>query len=65
MRRGAPSDPPATSLAAGITSAAWAALVFTFNCTQDDYLYVVVWYTLACALSTGIALLFLPRLARW
>ncbi len=65
IRRGAPSDPPATSLAAGVTGAAWAALVFTFNCTQDDYLYVVVWYTFACALSTGIALLFLPRLARW
>ncbi len=65
MRRGAPTDPPATALAAGVTSAAWAALVFTFSCNQDDYLYIVVWYTLACALCTGIALLILPRLARW
>ncbi len=65
MRRGAPTDPPATALAAGVTAAAWAALVFAFNCNQDDYLYVIVWYTIACALGTGIALLVLPRLARW
>ena len=55
MRNGAPTQVAGTSLACGVTAAAWAAFVFTFGCTQDDPLYVVVWYSLACALSALLA----------
>jgi hypothetical protein len=65
MKRAAPTRLVATSAAAGVTAAAWGAFVFTFNCTQDDFFYVMVWYTFACVISTAIALALLPRLARW
>jgi hypothetical protein len=65
MKRAAPTHLAATGAAAGVTAAAWGAFVFTFNCTQDDYFYVMVWYTFACVISTVIALAVLPRFARW
>jgi hypothetical protein len=65
MRRGAPTDTVGTSLAVGITAAAWGAFVFVFACPFDDPLYIAVWYTLACGIVTILARLLLPRLLRW
>jgi hypothetical protein len=65
MRAGAPTHRAQTALASGICAAAWAAFVFTFACPHDDPLYVVVWYTLACALSAVVARVLLPTVTRW
>jgi hypothetical protein len=65
MRRGAPTDPAGTALAAGLTAAAWGAFVFVFACPFDDPLYVAVWYSLGCGAVTLFARFTLPRLTRW
>ena len=65
MRRGAPTDPIRTALAAGVASAAWGAFVFAFACPFDDPLYVAVWYSLACAFVTLCARVILPRITHW
>jgi hypothetical protein len=65
MRRGAPTDTAGTSLAVGISAAAWGAFVFVFACPFNDPLYIAVWYTLGCGLVTILARLLLPRLLRW
>ncbi|HTU53619.1 MAG TPA: DUF1109 domain-containing protein [Acetobacteraceae bacterium] len=65
MRRGAPTDRAGTSLAVGITAAAWGAFVFVFACPYNDPLYIAVWYTVGCGLVTILARLLLPRLVRW
>ena len=65
MRRGAPTDPGGTALAAGLAAAAWGAFVFVFACPFDDPFYVAVWYSLGCGAVTLFARLTLPRLMRW
>ncbi len=65
MRRGAPTDPGGTALAAGVTAAAWGAFVFAFSCPYDDPLFVVCWYTAAVAIIAVPMRLMLPRLTRW
>jgi hypothetical protein len=65
MRRGAPTDPGGTALAAGLAAAAWGAFVFVFACPVDDPLYVAVWYSLGCGSVTLFARFTLPRLTRW
>jgi hypothetical protein len=65
MRRGAPTQPGRTALAAGLAAAGFGAFVFAFHCPHDDPLYVAVWYGGAVALVSGLARLLLPRLARW
>lgn len=65
MRAGAPTHRAGTALASGIAAAAWAAFVFTFACPHDDPLYIMVWYSLACALSATVARVVLPLVARW
>jgi hypothetical protein len=65
MRRGAPTDPGGTALAAGLAAAAWGAFVFVFACPFDDPFYVAVWYSLGCGAVTLFARLTLPRLTRW
>lgn len=65
MRRGAPTHPKGTALAAGLAAAGWGAFVFAFSCPHDDPLFIAVWYP-ACALVTAMATrLILPRLSRW
>lgn len=65
LRRGAPTDPGRTSLAAGLAAAACGALVFVFSCPTDDPLYVAVWYSAGCGIVTLAARLVLPPLTRW
>ncbi len=65
MRRGAPTRPEQTAMAAGLAAAGSGAFVFGFHCSHDDPLYVAVWYGGAVL---GVALLsrwLLPRLVRW
>lgn len=65
LRRGAPTDPAGAAFAAGLGSAAWAALVFVFACPHDDPLYVTVWYGLSLAGLSLATRALLPRLLRW
>lgn len=65
MRRGAPTDRQASALAVGAAAASWGAFIFAFHCPSDDPFYIVVWYTLGCGVTTSIARLLLPRIARW
>jgi hypothetical protein len=65
MRRGAPTQPGRTALAAGLAAAGLGAFVFAFHCSHDDPLYVAVWYGGAVAGIAGLARLVLPRLTRW
>jgi hypothetical protein len=65
MRRGAPTQPGRTALAAGLAAAGFGAFVFAFHCPHDDPLYVAVWYGGSVALISGLARLILPRLTRW
>lgn len=65
MRRGAPTDRPASAMAAGAAGAAWGAFVFMFACPHDDPLYIAVWYGSGCVLLAIAGRLLLPRLCRW
>lgn len=65
MRRGAPTQPGRSALAAGLAAAALGAFVFALRCDHDDPLYVAVWYGGAILAITGLARLVLPRLTRW
>lgn len=65
MRRGAPTQPGRTALAAGLAAAGLGAVVFSFHCNHDDPLYVAVWYGGAVAAVAGLARLVLPSLNRW
>jgi hypothetical protein len=65
IRRGAPTDRAGTALAAGLSSAAWGAFVFAFNCPSDDPLYIAVWYTVGCSIVTILGRATLIWLSRW
>jgi len=65
VRRGAPVDVRGTAWVTGIAGAAFGALVFALACPFDDPLYLVVWYSLACALVACSTRLVLPWLIRW
>lgn len=65
MRSGASTDGSGSALAVGAGSATWGAFVFAFHCPSDDPFYIVVWYSLSCAIVVGLARLVLPRVARW
>ena len=65
VRGSAPTDRAGTALAAGLSSAAWGALVFVFACPSDDPLYIVVWYTVGCSIVTIVGRAVLLRLPRW
>lgn len=61
MRKAAPSQPRLSALASGIAASACGAFVFAFCCPFNDPLYVVVWYSIGCAVVTAVARWCLPR----
>jgi hypothetical protein len=65
MRRGAPTDHPASAAAVGVAAAAWGAFIFAFHCPSDDPFYIVFWYALSCATITLISRAILPLVSRW
>lgn len=65
MRRGAPTDHPASAAAVGVAAAAWGAFIFAFHCPSDDPFYIVVWYALGCAAITLLSRAILPSISRW
>lgn len=65
MRRGAPTDHPASAAAVGVAAAAWGAFIFAFHCPSDDPFYIVFWYALGCATITLLTRAILPLTSRW
>lgn len=65
MRRGAPTDQPASAAAVGVAAAAWGAFIFAFHCPSDDPFYIVFWYALSCATITLLTRAILPLTSRW
>ncbi|WP_426167224.1 NrsF family protein [Sandarakinorhabdus sp. DWP1-3-1] len=65
MRRGAPTRPEQTALAAGLAAAGFGAFIFGFHCSHDDPLYVAVWYGGAVLVVALLSRWLLPRLVRW
>lgn len=61
MRRAAPSHPERSAVVAGLAASTWAALAFAFCCPVNDPLYVIVWYSAACAVVTSASRWLLPR----
>ena len=61
MRRAAPSHPERSAMVAGLAASTWAALVFAVCCPVNDPLYVIVWYSAACAIVTAASRWLLPR----
>ncbi|WP_176598089.1 MULTISPECIES: NrsF family protein [Sphingobium] len=60
MRRGAPTYPKGSALAAGMAAATSGALIFAFCCPVNDPLYVIIWYAAGCATVTTMARWLLP-----
>jgi hypothetical protein len=61
MRRAAPTHPEASALAVGFAASTCSAFIFAFCCRLNDPLYVIVWYSVACAAVTAMARWLLPR----
>lgn len=61
MRRAAPAHPERSALAAGLAAGSGGALVFTLCCPMNDPLYIVVWYSIGCAVAAAAARWLLPR----
>jgi hypothetical protein len=64
-RHGAALAPRVTGALAGLAAAALAATFYASNCTDDSPLFVVTWYTLACAAVTALGAALGPRVLRW
>lgn len=65
MRRGAPTAQKHTALLVGLAAAAWGAFVFVFACPFNNPLYIVVWYSVALGIVTGLSRVMLPRVTAW
>jgi hypothetical protein len=60
MRRGAPAYPQASALASGLAASTSSALIFALCCPINDPLYVIVWYSVGCAVVAATARWLLP-----
>lgn len=65
MRGAAPTRPNMTALFIGVASGSWGAFLYSLQCPFMNVAYVATWYGGAVAVSTLVAALVLPRLARW
>lgn len=65
LRRGAPTHPAASGMAAGLAAASWGGLCFMLSCDQDEPLFVALWYGLAMLACAAAGRIVIGRLARW
>jgi hypothetical protein len=63
MRNGASAHTESSAVAVGLAGGSWGAFVFAFCCLVNDPLYIVVWYSLGCAVVALLARFILPRIA--
>ena len=61
MRGAAPTHPEGSALAAGVAAGTCGAFVFAFCCPINDPLYIIVWYSVGCAVVAATARWLLPR----
>ena len=65
LRGLAPTRLRLTGAAAGLLSAAVAAVVYSLHCPEMDVPFWAVWYVLGLSLPTAAGALLGPRLLRW
>jgi hypothetical protein len=65
LRRGAPTHPATSGLAAGLAAASWGGLCYMLSCDQDEPLFVTLWYGLALLACAAAGRFVIGRLARW
>lgn len=65
IRRQAPTRLRSAGAAAGLLSGAAAATLYALACTETGAGFVLIWYTLGIAVSTGVGALIGPRVLRW
>ena len=65
FRRLAPIRLRAAGAAAGFVAGSWAAAIYCLHCPESSALFVLTWYSLGIALSTGMGAVLAPRLMRW
>jgi hypothetical protein len=65
LRQGAPTSINRTSWLVGLAAGSFGTLAYSLHCPSTTVYYVGLWYTLAIALSAGVARLTVPRLIRW
>ncbi|GGY43444.1 NrsF family protein [Parvularcula lutaonensis] len=65
MRGAAPTQPRMTALFIGIASGAWGTFIYALQCPFTNIGYLAAWYGGAIAITTLVAAVLLPRLARW
>lgn len=65
IRRQAPTHLRSAGAAAGLLSGGAAATLYALACTETGAGFVLIWYTLGIAISTGVGALIGPRVLRW
>lgn len=65
LRRAAPTDLGAASLAAGLTSASLGSIAFLLACVQDTPLHFGVWHVAMLLTVTVLSRSLLPLVIRW
>lgn len=65
IRRQAPTRLRSAGAAAGLLSGAAAATLYALACTETGAGFVLIWYTLGIAVSSGVGALIGPRVLRW
>jgi hypothetical protein len=65
IRRQAPTRLRSAGAAAGLLSGSAAATLYALACTESGAGFVLIWYTLGIAVSTGVGALIGPRVLRW
>ncbi|MDC9812103.1 MULTISPECIES: NrsF family protein [Rhizobium] len=65
LRRAAPSNLRRTGLVAGIAAGAAGAWVYSWFCTENGMLFVLIWYSLGILLTGALGAFTGPRLLRW
>ena len=65
LRQGAPTSIVRTSWLVGLAAGSFGTLAYSLHCPSTTVYYVGLWYTLAIALSAGVARVIVPRLIAW
>lgn len=65
MAKGASVQPGRSAFLTGLAGGAFGAFLFALQCPHLSFWYLLVWYGGAITLVSLLAVLILPRLARW
>lgn len=65
LRRGTVFAPRFAGIATGFASSGIGATFYALNCMEDSPLFLLLWYSLAVAIVSVIAIAFSKKLLRW